>query len=204
MSSRSPLVTAAVEGIVDEAVVRRLIEEADAQATAVHICNGKENLRRKIAAYNHAAAHYPWIVLVDLDRDRECAAALRSFWLPTPNRLMCFRVAVREVESWLLADRQRIAQFLGVAMARVPRSPDSLDDPKRTVVDLSRHSRRREVREDMVPRPGSGRSEGPAYSSRLIEFVQTAWRPSVAVAHSDSLRRCCEAIQKLISDCSLE
>jgi hypothetical protein len=36
------------------------------------------------------------------------------------------------------------------------------------VVELARYSRRRDIREDMVPRPGSGRSVGAAYTSRLI------------------------------------
>jgi hypothetical protein len=194
--SKTPAaVFGAVEGIVDEAVLRRLIEDAGGQPTVIHITNGKQNLRRRIRAYNHAANYYPWVVLVDLDHEANCGAALRSSWLPTPSKLMFFRVAVREVESWLLADRVTMAHFLGLPVVKLPRTPDSLDDPKRTVVDLSRHSRRREIREDMVPRPGAGRSEGPAYSSRLIEFAQTVWRPSIAAEHSDSLRRCCSRLR---------
>ncbi|MCR4410970.1 MAG: DUF4276 family protein [Thermoguttaceae bacterium] len=201
MSNVPPLVSAAVEGGVDEAVVRRLLAEVGAQPGAIHVVGGKPHLKDKIRAYNHAAAQHPWVVLVDLNHEESCAPALRNRWLPHPARLMCFRVAVREVESWLLADRQSISQFLRVALARVPRNPDSLDDPKRTIVDLARRSRRREIREDMVPRPDSGRSEGPAYASRLIEYSLTLWRPSVAVGHSDSLRRCSDALRTLAARC---
>jgi hypothetical protein len=183
--------------MVDEAVVRRLIEYAGGKPNTVHVANGKAHLRQKIDAYNHAAEYAPWIVLVDLDNE-ECAPALRQSWLPTASRLMSFRVAVREIESWLLADRPRIAEFLGLSVAKVPLAPDSLDDPKRTLVDLSRRSRRRDIREDMIPRPGSGRSEGPAYSSRIIEFVRTHWRPSLAINHSTSLRSCCTAIEAIV------
>ncbi|MGO8747182.1 MAG: hypothetical protein ACLQNE_14445 [Thermoguttaceae bacterium] len=193
--SRAPLAfSAAVEGILDDAVVRRLAQDMDVSIIAVHVCGGKRNLKQKVGAYNHAAALRPWVLLVDLDRG-ECAPKLRDAWLPAPAKLMCFRVAVREVEAWLLADRERIAQFLGVAAAKVSQRPDSLDDPKRTIVDLARHSRRKDVREDMVPRPKSGRSEGPSYASRLIEFTQKLWRPSMAAKHSDSLRRCREALR---------
>jgi hypothetical protein len=191
--------SAAVEGILDDAVLRRVTQEMDLPLATVYICGGKQNLKLKAAAYNCAARHAPWLLLVDLDRD-ECAPKLRDAWLPSPNTGMCLRVAVREVESWLLADRERIAKFLGVPIGKVPREPDLLEDPKGTVVDLARHSRRRDVREDMLPRPKSGRSEGPAYASRLIEFAQDAWRPSVAEKHSDSLRRCQQAIRRVIAE----
>jgi hypothetical protein len=196
--SRVPTgLSAAVEGILDDAVMRRLADEISVPVTATYARGGKSNLREKVHAYNCAARYTPWVMLVDLDRE-ECAPKLRDSWLPSPSRWMCLRVAVREVESWLLADRTRIAQFLGVAVARVPYMPDSLDDPKRAIIDLARASRRKDIREDMIPRPKSGRSEGPAYASRLIEFTRQAWRPSVAERYSDSLRRCQQAIRKII------
>jgi hypothetical protein len=118
---------------------------------------------------------------------------------------MCFRVAVREIEAWLLADRERLAAFLGVKSARLPANPEEEPDPKRIIVELAQQSRRREIREDMAPRPGSGRQIGPAYSSRLIEFVSGSggWRPEVAARSSDSLRRCLSCLRKLKRRASL-
>jgi hypothetical protein len=58
------------------------------------------------------------------------------------------------------------------------------------MVVLAAQSRRHDIREDMLPRPGSGRAIGPAYTSRMIEFIQSYWRPDVATFSSDSLRRC--------------
>jgi hypothetical protein len=115
---------------------------------------------------------------------------------------MCFRVVVREVEAWLLADRERLASFLGVPISRVPRDPESVDDPKGQMVALARRSLRRDIREDMVPRPQSRREVGPAYSSRLIEFaddVVDGWRPLVAAKSSDSLHRCIRCLSRLVS-----
>jgi len=195
------VITAAVEGIVDEAVVRRLIRHVGAIPGDVHGKNGKESIRRKINGYNNAARRSPWIVVVDLDRDPDCAPPLRTEWLPNPSPFLCFRIAVREMEAWLLADRQSIASFLGVAVKRIPVDPESLNDPKGTMVDLARQSRRRDIREDMVPRPGSGRSIGPAFSSRLIEFGETRWRPHVAARHSDSLKRAMACLQRLKETC---
>jgi len=193
----STVISAAVEGIVDEAVVRKLIMHAGATPGSVHGKQGKSHLRERIAGYNHAAHRAPWLVLVDLDSEADCAPPLRFGWLPQQAPNLCFRVAVREVEAWLLGDAERVAQFLRVARSRIPRDPERLADPKGALVALARSSRLRDVREDMVPRPGSGRQVGPAYSSRLIEFVSTLWRPEEAALYADSLQRTLRCLQRL-------
>ena len=191
------VISAAVEGIVDEAVVRKLIAHADATPGDVYGKKGKSFLRQKIAGYNNAAQRAPWLVLVDLDNEG-CAPPLRNAWLPQPAPYLCFRVAVREVEAWLLADAERLAGFLGVARSRLPPDPERLADPKTTMVKLARASRRRDIREDMVPRPRSGRQVGPAYSSRLIEFASLHWRPDVAAGRADSLKRAMRCLERLV------
>lgn len=93
-----------------------------------------------------------------------------------------------------------VSRQCALRAARVPPNPDAEPDPKTTLIDLARRSRRRAIREDIVPREGSGSRVGPGYAGRLIEFVMTAghpWRPNVAAQHSDSLRRCVEALQAL-------
>ena len=191
-------INAAVEGIVDEAVVKRLIHFVGGIPGSVFGKNGKSQLRMKIVGYNKAAHRSPWLVLVDLDHDDGCAPLLCTKWLPQPASNMCFRIAVHEVEAWLLADRVRIARFLGVSQSIVPRDPEAIDDPKEVVVNLAKESRWRTIREDMLPREGSGRAVGPAYTSRMIEFVHRDWSPKTAMNASDSLRRCVECLTKLI------
>jgi hypothetical protein len=192
------VIMAAVEGIVDEAVAQRLIEQIGAVAGPVYGRRGKDHLRKSLGGYNHAARFAPWLVLMDLNSDAECAPILRAALLPAEASMMRLRIAVREVEAWLLADRERFARFLGVPALGLPVSPEAEADPKRTVVAIARRSRRRELREDIVPRPGSGRSEGPGYASRIIEFVldeKRGWRPEVAALRADSLRRCLAALK---------
>jgi hypothetical protein len=78
-------------------------------------------------------------------------------------------------------------------MALLPADPDRLDDPKRELVSLARRSRRRFIRDDLVPREGSGRSVGPLYTARMTEFVEdrtAGWQPDQALRVSDSLARC--------------
>lgn len=195
------IITAAVEGIVDEAVARKLVHHVGALSGDVYGKNGKRSLLQKVPGYNNAARHSPWIVVVDLDRDADCAPPFRANCLPNPAPFMCFRIAVREVEAWLLADRERIASFLQVPLKTVPVDPESLNNPKETVVNLASRSRSRNIREDMVPRLGSGRSIGPAYSSRLIEFAANQWRPNLAAAQSSSLQRAIYCLKRLVGTC---
>lgn len=193
-------ITGAVEGDVDEAVIRRLIEHVQAKTHAVYGRNGKTHLQRRLSGYNQAARFSPWIVLVDLDHDAECAPPFRSSWLPDPAPYMCFRVVVRAVEAWLMADRENLARFLSVDIGRIPQNIEAIDHPKATMVDVARGSRRREIRQDMVPRTGSGRVVGPAYTARLIEFAmgtRNGWRPEVAAERSESLKRCLRCLYRL-------
>jgi hypothetical protein len=193
-----PAIFAAVEGDVDQAVVRKLIRVAGADPGTVYGKRGKAALRARISGYNHAARHAPWLVLVDLDREADCAPPLIESWLPDRSPLLCFRVAVRQVEAWLMGDVQTLAAHLGVARNVVPADPEGLENPKSAMVSLAQRSRRRDVRRDMVPRESSGRVVGPAYSSRLIEYVETGWRPVVAARRCDSLRRAMACLEHLV------
>jgi len=199
----SPLISAAVEGIVDEAVARRLIREAGGIPGPVYDMKGKQRLLEKINGYNNAARLAPWLVLVDLDNDASCAPSLRQNWLPVSAPWLCFQIAVRQVEAWLLADAVSLAAYLGVAKRKIPGNPEALLDAKTAIVNLARQSRRRDIQQDMVPPPSSGRKVGPAYTSRLVEYVENHWQPARAAQHADSLRRAIQCLQRLVSrwDC---
>jgi hypothetical protein len=193
-------ITAAVEGIVDEAVVRRIIQHTGGTVASIHGFHGKDHLKQSLGGYNSAARFAPWLVLMDLNTDAECAPTLRGTLLSCAAPMMSLRIAVRAVEAWLLADRERFARFLGVRVAAIPVAPEALTDPKQSVVQVASRCRRRDIRVDILPRPGSGRREGPGYASRMIEFVSDVhrgWRPDVASANADSLRRCLGALRTL-------
>lgn len=189
-------VTAAVEGLVDEAVVSVLCLAVGIELGSVYGKQGKNYLDRRLSGFNNAAEHAAWLVLRDMNHDASCAPQLRSRLLPRRAAHMNFRIAVREIEVWLLADRERFARYMGVAVALLPVSPESLESPKQEVIKLASRSRRRAIREDMVPRPGSGAREGTAYSSRLVEFVHEEWKPFDAAKRSDSLSRCIRSLRE--------
>jgi hypothetical protein len=183
----------------DAAVLRRLLAHVGADAGPIHQAFSKSKLLRQLPNYNRAARVALWIVIVDLDTNYDCAVAAKEAWLPEPAPQMCFRIAVREVESWLLGDAERIAGFLGISPNIVPRAPESLDDPKRKMIDLARRSSKKEIVKEMVPRDSSGKSEGPAYASRLAEFAADYWRPEIAAATCESVQRCLDCLRRLIA-----
>lgn len=122
------------------------------------------------------------------DTDRSCAVQLKNQWMPAnAPRDFLLRFAVSEAESWLLADREAIAHFFGIAEANIPRDPDSLDDAKLEMLRLARRSSgmlRREMISTLdLQKPGTG------YNVHLQKFALEQWRPAAARAHSASLDR---------------
>lgn len=195
-------ISGATEGPTDELALRRIVAFRGGLVHRVQAQGGKPALRRALPGYNSAARRDPWLVLVDLDQDFACPGALVADWLPAPSVKMRFRVVVRQVESWLLADAGHFAKWFGVRKGAIPEHPDELPDAKGTLLNLVGGSRKRDVRTDIVPRPGSGRRTGPAYSSRLMEFlgdVNRGWRPSEAARRSPSLASCLQRLDELLA-----
>ena len=188
-------IEAAVEGLLDEAVVKRLATDAGARIVQIHVKGGRAPLLDQLRGYHEAARYSPWLVLCDLDQD-ECAPAFVGQHLPTPSDL-CLRVAVRSVESWLLAD-PGLASFLGVKQSRLPRRPEMELRPKQSLVNLARSSRRRVIRED-VGGEQNHRDPGPRYNDLLIEFVRERWDPRRAAEWAPSLGRAIGAVGRLAS-----
>ena len=166
----------------------------------MHGGKGKQHLLKQLAGYNRAAQFQPWAVIGDLDIGSECPPGLRQRFLPAPAPKICFRIVVREIEAWLLADRERAGAFLGISRTLIPIEPEAAPDPKELMVSLARRSGKRQIREDMAPRPQSGRQVGPGYTTALIEFVtdSAGWRPGVAAENSVSLRRCLDRLRHVV------
>jgi hypothetical protein len=192
----NPVVTVAVEGDVDAVVVRRILEEAGLAMGPVYGRRGKSQLDKSLGGYNNAARHVAWLVLRDLDHDADCAPELARLLLPKPALNMCFRLAVRQIEAWLLADRARIAELFQLPLEVIPEDPDALTDAKAAMVSLARRSRNRRLRMEIVPE-GSTRSKvGIGYSGRMIEFAADLWRPRIGALSSPSLAGCLRAVER--------
>lgn len=191
---------AAVEGITDEAVVKGIIRHLGFEwELVVKSSGGKPELRKNISSYNQAAKHFPWFVLTDLDSPDRCPVEFIKQWLPDPHPQMVFRVAVPEIEAWLLASRQALAKYMQISVNSIPDRPESIPNPKQVLINLAARSRSRSIREDM--RRPDGRI-GPAYTARIIEFAQRHWDIEEAMQLSESLRRCVQALRRFSQNSS--
>ena len=195
-------VNLAVEGDTDVPVAERLIGLIGLKPHAVVTGPGAPNLDPRTPEFNRTGAHLNWLILRDLDHDASCPAELVPHLLGGQPLARCvaLRVPVRTVESWLLADRENFAREFSVALGQLPSDPDSLDDPKRRLIDICRRSRRADVRRGMTPREGSGRSVGPEYVARIVAFARSAWDPERAAEVSESLGRSLVALRRRVDD----
>ena len=153
------------------------------------VTRGAGTIKKSIAKYRQASHVLPHVVLTDLDQ-LDCAPALLAQWgvsqLPPA---MLFRVAVREAESWLLADRAGFATFAGIPVNKVTLQPESLPDPKQALINLVRRSRNRRLATELVPATGSAVSIGPLYDERLSAFARKDWNVDAAMESAPSLNR---------------
>ncbi len=186
----------AAEGVVDVTAATRLCEHTGHRVDRTYPRQGKSKLDRQMESFNNAARFSPWLVLRDLDQDAECAPSLKLL-LPKPSQFMLVRIAVRAVESWLLADRVSFATFFRVPEHLIPAEPDGLPNPKQTVLDLVAKSKSRNTRTAMLPNDAAWRTVGRGYPGQLMEYIRTSWKIDAATGASPSLRRCVAALMAL-------
>jgi len=178
-------------------VISKLILTSERPYQIGHYFSGRGfgYLKRNICGFNKAARGMPYLILTDLDNEN-CAPEKMRKWLPHPRHPnLLFRIAVKEIEAWLLADRAGVAKFLGISPSLVPFVVDDIEDPKRFLIDLAKRSKKRAIREDLVPRQGSTAKQGPAYNDRLISFVRDNWDQFAAKKNSPSLERTMRALE---------
>lgn len=191
-----------IEDELSGAVMRRLISATGRNFVIDRMINahGNGQIKSGIGKFRTSSYALPHVVLTDLDR-YPCPPALLDSWgaIDLPARFL-FRIAVREVEAWLLADREGIAEFLHVAVNKVPHAPETEDDPKQTLLNLARRSRKKRLVQEMVPALGSSAAIGPLYNVRLSEFVNDRWDIERAKLLSDSLSRSLNRLSEFLPD----
>jgi hypothetical protein len=186
-----PDLLVATEDALTEAIAHRIIRDYPSLTITKSIRrDGNGYLRSKLRVFCDIARWQSVLLITDLDR-HDCPQTLKANWLrgvKPPDGLL-LRVAVREVESWLLADHAATRALFGNKIAsRLPEKPDEENDPKSYLLTLARHAPR-EVRLDLVSDAGSIARQGFGYNSRLTELVRTSWSPARAAQRSPSLQR---------------
>jgi len=188
-------VAVATEDELSEILCRKLLGEVGLNPFLKLRKGGNGYLRSRMESFCQMAQSYPVIILTDQDR-ADCAPRLCADWLRNlivPENLL-LRVAVREVEAWLLADGQAIQKFFDVDV----RSADfeSVDDPKQLLLETMRRSTRA-VRNYLVEVRKGQAYCGVGYSNELIAFVNEAWDSERASQLSNSLRKTRKRLSEL-------
>ncbi|MCL4556765.1 MAG: DUF4276 family protein [Gammaproteobacteria bacterium] len=160
------------------------------------VCNGFGDFKSRVSRMNQAAATVmPVIMLADADQ-RECVVEQLNDWLPKmPAKDFYLRLAVREVEAWLLADSEGFANFLAISPDLVAPQPEVLSDPKNHLLQLVRKSKNRELKDGMLPKKGISTPIGLEYNAILSRFVEQDWSACRAQLRAPSLSRAVNRLQ---------
>ena len=188
-----------VEGETDEPVVNALMSAAgwNHDQFEVMIANGKGAIDRDIKKYWKAARVHPFVIFRDLDRDGEgCPVTLRAELVErttgeSPNLLI--RIVDQCIESWILADREGVAEFCGRSAASVKPPPSH---HKLYLLSLMK-DRRLEKLKGAVEEKGRELDFGPRYNTCLQNLMTNHWSIERAATESDSLRRALERLTEL-------
>jgi len=139
------------EGPTDIAALRKLLETEGLQPGSVYLGDGgtkrgKHNLDARIASYAEAARRgTPIAILRDLDDDAPCAGDLIQKLVSDRPDLLFFRIAVVELEAWLVAERELFANHIGVSISRLPREPEKTGKIRPAILGAAPHSKLRDV-----------------------------------------------------------
>lgn len=190
-----------VEGTLDEAVAKKILRSAGATPGTVFPKRGKSYVKNNISDFNDLAQGMPVMALIDLmDTHSECPVEVIRAWLPHREEAMLFRVVVREIESWILADRTSVSRLLGVRKSKIPHHPEELKDPKASFMECAQLSPKDGLRNALVPDDPTTRAEGPAYTNRMTQFVRNQWDLGRARKNADSLNRCIRAVERYLEE----
>ncbi len=194
-----------VEGLLDQRVALQLMKYLN-----IPVERGRSRynlgggLPAAVAKFSRDYPRVPLFVIQDLDQHL-CSVQLRQS-LNVPKSI-CYRIAVREVEAWLLADRASIIRFMQVSPSDydsvIGPDPENIADPdnparfllpKEAVCLLAARSPSDPIRSEIkLVKGGSER----AYTDTMLVFVQQRWNIPVAAANSRSLRCAIRRLEQL-------
>lgn len=197
----SPGVLVAVEGVTDEPFASRVVNAAGLEVDRTIVFNGHGNLDPRIPKWCQPSNRRLMFVVRDLDPSfgHACPPGLVAQLTGPPplSATTLVRIAERELESWLLADRDGAANYFHLRPGSIPHAPDTELNPKQTLVNLCRSSTSSAIRRGMVPDPRGGRSVGPEFTGLVIDFGSSSWSVERAKPSSPSLARALRSLETL-------
>ena len=191
------------EDPVTRQVIKKLLQETCPDGFSIlreDPLRGSE-VKKLTPNYNALAASVPVILLADLDNNN-CPPAEQAAWLNNqpkhPNFM--FRFAVDEAESWLLADRNGLADYLGIDATKIPepsalrpREPHNFEIRPRyktslfLMRELAAISPKTELKRQLTPLDNTSKSS--EYNLALLPFIDRYWNVKDALVNSYSLKK---------------
>ncbi|WP_186027826.1 hypothetical protein [Burkholderia gladioli] len=165
------------------------------------VAGGEAPFRQKIPAMNNVAKNVmPVLMVADADQ-APCVVTQRNSWLP-PNvsQRLSMRLAVKEAEAWVLADHVGFSNFATVNKDLFPTQPEAVPDPKQALLALVKKSKRRELRDEMLPGKGATSPVGLGYNVHMTDFVKNYWSIGRAIDRAPSLARAIPRVASLLQD----
>lgn len=195
------LVHLLLEGRLEEPVAEKLLVHCGHEKGTVYGQKGCAYLYEKAKGFQRLAQPGCGVLaLADFrDTGTPCPsdALINKLSLSNPPPNFLCRMAVNELESWLLADAASLAGFLGISAANIPKKPDEERLPKQTLVNLAKRSGKTAIRKGIVPEQGHLGIVAPAYLATMTKFIREHWNITAAAQNSPSLNRCLLRLKNL-------
>ncbi len=193
----TPAIALATEDELSERIGERLLDDVGLAVELRLRRNGFGYLRSNINKLADLSKRQPVVLLTDLDQ-APCPSELLRKWLGKRGKPedLVFRVVVRQIEAWLLADRESLAELLGSTARRLPIHPELLPNSKQALLNLAKRAPR-SIRDELIAAKGAIATQGLGYNSLLCEFAISKWSPARAELSAPSLERARRALESL-------
>lgn len=190
-------ISIATEDILTEEIMVKVIS-SNKQFEIGHKLGKQGNgyLVNKLNNFNELAKGSAVVVVFDLDLKpcpEEFRSSLESKVVNKRDSLQII-VSVREIESWILADRIGFSSYFKVSKDKIERDPDGLLDPKEKIINLAKQSKDSAIKRGMPPVAGAASKVGLSYNTFLTGFIRDEWDIDRAAEASPSL---CNALDTL-------
>lgn len=183
-------ISIATEDVLTEEVIIKILMSFE-QFNIVHKLGrqGSGYLTSKLVNFNQLAGNQIVLLVLDLDSKDSAEEYKRLIEgkIQNKNDSLLILVPVREIESWILADRDGLSSFLKISRDRIQRDPESLLDPKEKIISLSRDCKNGDAKRGIPPKAGAASKVGLSYNTLLTNFVRDEWSHTRAIENAPSL-----------------
>lgn len=193
-------ISIATEDILTEEILIKIISSLDNISIPHKL--GKQGsgfLLNSLQKLNELSRAHHVIAIFDLDLkpDAEEFKSLLENKITNKTQTFNIIISVREIESWILADREGFSEYLSISKEKICRAPDELLDPKEKIISLARLSKISDIKKGIPPKKGAAAKVGLSYNSLLSNFIRDKWDSERASKYSPSLLKALHHINNI-------